>query len=360
MKGEDPRRNSSGILRREFLKKSLLLAGGLCAASVLSGLNSNSEAAKSLQGILKPTTASSAQDELSRALVIVARKERGAIDLETFYKLLLDASLKRLTGAPRPEDAWAKFFSPDDIVAIKVNSITGSLLSTSPVLVKAITDGLASCGVRQKNVIIWDRMTWELKAAGFVGDFAGEEPLCCGTDASSVGYESSPTVLGSVGSCFSRIIAGRATALINVPILREHTLAGVSNALKNNYGAIHNPNKYHANGCTPFVADVNMHPSIKKKTKLNISDAMRIQFHGGPGYKPKWISNFGGIMVSTDPVALDTVGAEQIEKLRKGAGLRSLREEKRYPGYLTVASDRSHALGISDRSRIDVINIELA
>ena len=139
--------------------------------------------------------------------------------------------------------------------------------------------------------------------------------------------------------------------------LNIHSIVGDA---AHNYGAIHNPNKYHSNGCSPFVADVNTHPAIKTKTRLNICDAARIQFHGGPGYKPKWTSDFGGILVSTDPVALDTVGAEQIEKLRKAGGLRTLSEEGRYPVYLSVASDGNHALGVSDRSRVDTINMELA
>ena len=307
-----------------------------------------------------PTPASPASRELSRALVIVARKANGDDDLHAFYKLLINTSLARLAIATRPEDAWAKFFQPDDVVAIKVNAITGKKLSTSPALVRAIADGLTSCGVHPDKIIVWDRASCELDAAGFQVNFANEGPLCYGTDAPSAGYETSPTILGAVGSCFSRIVTENATALINVPVLREHSVAGVSIALKNNYGAIHNPNKYHADGCTPFVADVNTHPAIKKKTRLVICDALGVQFHGGPGYKPKWTSDFGGVLVGTDPVAIDTVGAEEIDRLRKSAGLRSLSEEKRYPGYLSVASDGAHLLGISDRSRIDVINRELA
>jgi hypothetical protein len=296
----------------------------------------------------------------SQALVVVARRKKSSAHPKSFYRSLLDSSLKRLTGARRSEDAWAQFFTPDDTVAIKVNSITGRKLSSSPGLISVISDGLVSCGVPRQNILIWDRATWELKAAGFTVNFTREAPRCFGTDAPSAGYETSPTVLGTVGSCFSTIITRHATALINVPLLREHSLAGVSVALKNNYGAIHNPNKYHSNGCSPFVADVNTHPAIKDKTRLNICDAARVQFHGGPGYKSKWISDFRGVLVSADPVALDTVGAEEIEKLRKANGLRTLREEERYPAYLAAASEEARELGISDRSRIDVINMELA
>ena len=291
-------------------------------------------------------------------MVLIARRTGGASDAAAFYKSVLDASMRRLAGTERIDDAWAAFFSPEDVVAIKVNAINGRALSTSPLLAGAIAQGLISCGVAPKNILVWDRTTRELEAAGFTVNFSGNGPLCFGTDAPSVGYESSPTELGSIGSCYSRIVTEVATALINAPVLREHSLAGVSGALKNNYGAIHNPNKYHANGCSPFVADVNSHPAIRRKTRLNVCDAVRVQVHGGPGYKPKWTKEFNGILVSTDPVSLDAVGLDETDKMRKAAGLRSFREEGRYPGYLAAASQLG--LGVSERGAIDVVNVEVA
>lgn len=328
------------LTRRDFLRTSLSAAAGM-GVCVTSGL-----------GLSSPNRQS------RRPLVLVARRSGGTRDAEAFYKAVLDASVRRLTGAARTDDAWAALFSAEDVVAIKVNAISGRTLPTSPLLVGAITSGLMSCGVVARNVVVWDRTTRELADAGFAVNFSGDGPRCFGTDAPSAGYETEPTELGSIGSCYSRIVTRMATAIINVPILKEHSLAGVTAALKNNYGTIHNPNKYHANGCSPFVADVNSHPAIRQKTRLNVCDALRVQVHGGPGYKPKWTKETNGILVSTDPVALDTVGVEEVDKLRKAAGLKTLREEGRYPGYLAAAS--ALGLGESERGRIDVLNLEVA
>ncbi|MBN1504775.1 MAG: DUF362 domain-containing protein [Candidatus Eisenbacteria bacterium] len=351
------------LTRRDFFRKSLSTAAGL-GACLVPGLGRRGacspEAASGLAGSSAgPSgTGSAAGDrETSRALVLVARRAGGASDAAAFYTALLDASVRRLTGAARTDDAWASLFSPEDVVAIKVNAITGKTLSTSAVLVEAVTTGLMSCGIPGKNIVVWDRTTRELADAGFAVNFSGDGPRCFGTDAPSAGYEASPTELGSVGSCYSRIVTEIATAIINVPILKEHSLAGITACLKNNYGAIHNPNKYHDNGCSPFVADVNSHPAIRRKTRLNVCDARKVQVHGGPGYKPKWTTDVNGILVSRDPVALDTVGVEMIDKLRKSAGLRTLREEGRSPRYLAVASKLG--LGVSDRSRIDVLSLEV-
>ena len=346
------------LTRREFFRMSLSVAAGLGACLAPGAARGSASSAGSAA---RPTGAASRlppNQGTPRALVLVARRTGGESDAAAFYKAVLDASVRRLAGTARIDDAWASFFSAEDVVAIKVNAINGKALSTSPLLAGAIAEGLMSCGVAAKNILVWDRTTRELEAAGFTINFSGDGPLCFGTDAPSVGYESSPTELGSIGSCYSRIVTERATALINVPILREHSLAGISAALKNNYGAIHNPNKYHANGCSPFVADVNSHPAIRKNTRLNVCDALRVQVHGGPGYKPRWTKEFGGILVSTDPVALDAVGLEETDRLRKAAGLRTFREEGRYPGYLAAASQLG--LGVSERGSIDAVNLEVA
>jgi hypothetical protein len=189
--GKRARDSSVGrISRREFFKKSFSLATALGASSLVARSAAKSEATNALSSAalanlsisggspsLTAATAPSVSRDLSRALVILARRANRGDDVQAFYKILLDASLKRLASTARPEDAWAKFFKPDDVVAIKVNAITGKRLSTSPALVKAIADGLVSCGIRPDKIIIWDRTTWELDAAGFQINFAKDRPL---------------------------------------------------------------------------------------------------------------------------------------------------------------------------------------
>jgi hypothetical protein len=89
-----------------------------------------------------------------------------------------------------------------------------------------------------------------------------------------------------------------------------------------------------------------------------VCDALRVQFHGGPGYKPRWTTDFNAILVSADPVALDTVCVEETERLRRSSGLKTLRQEGRHPAYLAAAS--ALGLGVADRGRIDVLNLEVA
>lgn len=265
-----------------------------------------------------------------------------------------------LTGKNSPSLAWRSLFSPNDVVGIKVNCLSGKMMSTHPDLVDAIVEGLKVADVPDERIIIWDRTNLDLTRAGFVINTKGKGVKCFGTDV--VGYEEEPEVRGSIGSCFSRVLSTYCTALINVPVLKDHDLAGVSLSLKNFYGAIHNPNKYHDNNCDPYIADLNTHPFIQDKLRLILCDGIEAQYNGGPGYRPRWRWNFSGLIMSLDPVAADSVGAEIIEKKRKEMGLPSLqadttsqRKTGRPPKYIATAARKG--LGVDDLSKINLLEL---
>jgi uncharacterized protein (DUF362 family) len=135
--------------------------------------------------------------------------------------------------------------------------------------------------------------------------------------------------------------------------LKDHDLCGVSLSLKNFYGAIHNPNKYHDHGCDPYIADVNAHPYIKDKLRLVICDGLIGQCNGGPGYKPQWAWPYSGLLLSRDPVAIDRTGCHIIEEQRKATGLQSLAAAGRPAKHIQTAAQRG--LGISDMNKINRI-----
>jgi uncharacterized protein (DUF362 family) len=145
--------------------------------------------------------------------------------------------------------------------------------------------------------------------------------------------------------------------LINVPVLKDHDGAGVTIALKNMYGVIHNPNKYHPNGCNPYVADLNMLPQIKSRMRLTLCDATTVIYEGGPGYKPEHSWKCNALLVSQDPVALDSTGWQIIERKRAENGLKTLEAEGRAPHYIATAADHEHRLGMNDPRRISALEV---
>lgn len=293
---------------------------------------------KSLSGIL-----SFPGDKKSKVIIIRNNKFKN-YNKKLFFDMLKSASID-----------WQKLFNKDDIIGIKVNALAGINLSPHPELIDAIVENLKLVGVQENKIIVWDRTTRELKQAGFKINENNSAVKCFGTDSNLAGYSDEITISGNIGSCFSRIVTDLCTALINVPVLKDHDLAGTSLSMKNYYGAIHNPNKYHDNNCSPYVADICAVDVLKKKTKLVICDATLSQFHGGPGYKPQWTWEYNGIIISADMTALDSVGTDIIEKKRKEEKMLSLKDEKRFPAYLDIAADRDHNIGVCDLNKIEII-----
>ena len=125
--------------------------------------------------------------------------------------------------------------------------------------------------------------------------------------------------------------------------------------MKNLYGVVHNPNKLHAEGCTPFVPHLAACPLVRDKLRLTVVDGTTGQCHGGPGYAPAWSWPYQGFLASTDPVALDAVGWGVIEERRKEKGLPTLASEGREPRYIAAAAKLG--LGVADEKRIDVVRV---
>jgi uncharacterized protein (DUF362 family) len=340
---------SAATTRRAFLARVGALAAG---AASLSGRDV-------LGGPLALADASGVDPaEAARPRVIVARDEalvagEPAGQRELLTKVL-NAAMQRLTGAADAPAAWRKLFKPADRVGIKVNTAG---LSTQPAVVEAIVTGLRLADVPAENIIVWDRFDTELGRAGFTISKSGAGVRCRGTDAASYGsgYLTEIEQSGAIGSAFSRIVAEQVDALISVPVLKDHNSAGVSLGMKNFYGAIHNPNKYHDHNCDPYIVDVISHRHIRPKWRLTVCDGLRAQFHAGPGRNPAYAWSFGGLILGTDFVATDAVAASVIEAQRRQKGLKSLEDDGRPPRHIATAAARG--LGVADLSRIEQIEI---
>ncbi len=265
----------------------------------------------------------------------------------------LDRCLQAVTGKSDPASAWGAVFAPHEKVGIKLSCLPGRMLSSSPGLTAAIVEGLLAAGVDKKNIIVWERSSRELENAGYEISRSGLRTM--GSDElPGGGYGGSIASAGSVGTIFSSIME-EIDALISVPVLKDHDLAGVSLAMKNMYGAIFNPNKFHANRCDPYVADLCSHPLVRGKLRLSVCDASRVQFHNGPAFFPGYAKEYGGLLVSRDPVALDFCGWQVIDSLRREAGMPTLASTGREPAYIRTAARLG--LGRADERLIRRIDV---
>lgn len=267
---------------------------------------------------------------------------------KTVLGKMLGSSVAKLTNSNTGAQAWKKLFTPKDVVGIKVNCLFGPGVSTRPEVVQAVIDGLKMAGVDENNIIVWDRSTSDLIKAGFIPNSG--DGVKYFADDKNWGPEIEQ---GAFKGRISTVINNKVTAIINMPILKSHGIAGVSCCLKNHYGSFDNPGKHHGNHCTPAMADFSSIPMVKDKTRLVVVDALRPQHSHGPGLQSSDQFDYHALFVSTDPLAADYHGVGIIQAELARAGKQTIPEGDLI--WLQAAQERG--VGTCDPSKIEVLNV---
>lgn len=97
---------------------------------------------------------------------------------------------------------------------------------------------------------------------------------------------------------------------INVPILKHHSSARLTGALKNMMGVVWDRGYWHGNGLNQCIADYAL---FSNKPSLHIMDAYNVMMRNGPrGVSVADLSNMKSLMISTDWVAIDAAGAKMM------------------------------------------------
>jgi hypothetical protein len=277
---------SGKVTRRDFIKGTAVGAAGVVLGA--TGCAPDSHAA-----VPNPSLPAG-----KSKVVLIRAQEQPNTDKKTMD--MLDQALLELTGTGDSVAAWSQFIKPEDVVGVKINVM---MTPTSMPLSRAIVRGVMSVGVPEKDIILWDRNNAGRGLAGT--ESRNEQP---GFDSKSL----------------SKVVTDQATALINVPGMKIHWLAGVAVALKNWIGAVTNINvpdvgvayAIHGDSCAECCL-VNAIPVVRDKCRLVIVDAMKPLFHGGPQVDPRYLWPYNGIIIGTDPVAVDAVCTKILEAKRR-------------------------------------------
>jgi uncharacterized protein (DUF362 family) len=321
--------------RRDFLHKTVLLGAGFSFLQTPAALGYLLQADPATSRVVQITNHSIRKSD--------------ALDTDQIEKML-DEGISHLYQTDHPQKVWNNLFSRRDVVGIKVNCLSGERASSHKVLIEAIIERLRKAGISAGNIVIWDRLNEDLESGGYrLNSKNRNKVLCFGNDA--IGYDNDLFINQSVGSLITRTLTQLCTATINVPVLKDHGIVGITLSMKNFFGAIHNPNKYHDNIGNPYVADLYELDIIRRKTRLTICDAIDAQYEGGPPFKPQWTWPLNSLLFALDGVALDRVGWEIIESKRKEMGYPTLKEIGRKPEYILTAGKKN--LGQSDLQKID-------
>ncbi len=298
---------------------------------------------------------------------------------------MLARGLKELTGENSAPAALAKFIEPTDVVGIKINPSGAPACCSSPELVREIIDGVRSVGVPSRNIVVYDRFGSEMDIGSYQTLLPPGIRVIGVQDGllDSSGYDANVycqvDFFGEweTRSYMASVVANGVDKIINVPTLKDHSAAGVTGCLKNvAYGTFNNVGRSHRapySFTNPLIGVMCSVEPLRSKVVLNIMDGMRMVWHGGPlTQNQAFIYPAGVLMMSTDPVAMDTIELETIEKKRREEGAPSVWEHTaksitsdqrefygdasknlyyRQPGHIAAAGKLG--LGVFDLKQID-------
>ncbi len=251
-----------------------------------------------------------------KARVVLIRNKNLLTDLNQpkpgVLQEMLDEAVTTLFSENDVAKAWKKIIKPDDIVGIKTN--VWRYLPTTEQLEQAIKKRVMGAGVSEKNIGIRDR--------GLLRDD----------------------------------IFKKATALINARPMRTHHWSGVGSLIKNYIMFVDRPYEYHDDSCAD-LASIWKLPVTEGKTRLNVLVMFTPLFHGvGPHhFNPQYIWSYQGIIVGTDPVAVDSVGLRILTAKRKEY-FKEDRPLNPPPKHIFLADTRHH-LGTADPEKIELIKL---
>jgi uncharacterized protein (DUF362 family) len=328
--------------RREFLKEA-------AAGAVLVG----SSGAMAL----------AAPQAAGKSRVVVARDEQlhaaGVQPDEQRVLNLLDKAMAAYTGREKPAEAWKSVIPAKvlggGVIGMKVNGLGGRGISTHAALILAVAERLQQAGVKAGNILVWERDARSLAACGMTVNTDPSRMRCYGNDVG--GYEEQQSSWGVANIRLAKILTRECDLTINLPILKDHELAGVTFAMKNMYGVVDRPNTLHANHCHPAVADLNCIPAVRDKVRLVIGDAMASVYDGGPGFHPERLWYPNALIVGEDRVAVDHTAWQMIEGKRAEVKMPTLEAAGRAPAYIAAAAEASRRLGTNDPAHMHLMEV---
>jgi uncharacterized protein (DUF362 family) len=283
----------------------------------------------------------------------------GLFPKEEAARTMLERAMTELTGETDMGKAFARFVHKDDKVAIKMNGIagqTGATMATNKEIVLPIVAGVMAAGVPASNIVVYEQYT-----SFFNGTRVTAKNLPAGVLTAVHGNKDATMpeihVLG-IPTKFVRPLT-EATAVINVALIKDHSICGYTGCLKNvTHGSTINPHDFHQHNASPQIAALYAQDIIKSRVRLHITDGFKLIYDGGPLDKnPDRRVPHEAVYVTTDPVAMDTIGWNEVEKWRKDKGLPTLAKAGREPSYIRVAGELG--LGVANLQQIRMREITL-
>ena len=224
----------------------------------------------------------------------------GKVDYKVIVDLI-DRAVQAFSGQPE-EQFWSERFVPTDRVGLMID------VQQPPVpivLVDAIIARLIGAGLRAENILIFSGDERDLFAAGFSLRQNWTGVRCYG--AESVGYRHG----------ISRIVLDMCDSIINVGCLRPEGQVGMTGAVFNHLACVPHTRRIDLFSHPQQLASAAAEAIVRRRTRLHFLAALH-PYYALPtpdNPKPRW--EYTGLLVSTDPVAVDVIGQRILEAKRE-------------------------------------------
>lgn len=332
---------------------------------------------------------------------------------------MVDRCLLKLTSASDIGTAWRRLgILPSDVVGIKIATMGGPIMSSHRAVVQAVCDGLIAAGVPPSRIIVWDKNASDMRSAGYepqppsdshvgiasVFPGTGYDPdaiyknsilgsLIWGdsefhygsnddmtqqasdvvrghayggtTDSVGDNFADTDDLLGSTApltsnkSHFARLVTTICTKIVNVPVLIDNPYVGINGCMSTlAMGSIDNNRRFLGDPTygDPAISEILSNPILRRKVVVHILDAMIAQYAGGPRSNPVFTRQLGGIYVSRDPVAIDAITLQRLERFRTDSSSGRLDPIGKSAVHVHGGVDAN--LGTDDASRIQLVRIQ--
>lgn len=327
---------SKRLNRRAFLKiASITGAAGLIhPGEVLSGLTSQ---------------------DWSRIVLIEDTSATIGLSIDGgVVQSMVDCGIINLARKSHVGEAWKTLLpgvTESSIIAIKVNCIN-SLMPTHPEVAYAVANSLTQMEFGglpfpENNIIIFDRTSGELSSSGYTLNTSAAGIRCFGTNASGVGYSSETYSVNGVSQRLSKIVTEIADYLVNISVLKNHSMSGATMCLKNHYGTCNSPGSLHGGACDPYIPALNALLPIRDKQKVNICDALFGIYSGGPSGSPQFAADT--LIMSEDIVAVDY----QATIILEDNGCTTIPTAH----HISTAAGEPYNLGTNDPAEMDIVRV---
>ena len=293
----------------------------------------------------------------------------------TTVQAMVDRGITNLTGKASVASAWRSLVSTQDVIGIKVFSAAGEISGTRPAVVAAVVHGLVQAGLPPKHIIIWDKRAEDLRAAGFFRlarqlGVRAEGAVETGFDPTNY-YQPDSAIIGSlvygdfefgrkgdnVGrrSFVTKILSREVTRIISIAPLLNQPSAGVCGHLYSlAFGSVDNTLRFQNDPDRLAVAvpEINALPAVGDRVVLNMTDALIGQYEGGASVLLHYSTVLNQLWFSRDPVALDTLAIQELDRERRAAGAWG------FPPDMEIYTNAVLLqLGINDPAQIQVVKV---